>query len=180
MNAQQTGLDPARSVRGRAADKIIVVFSDSHGDPSNMIRVMKRYPTAECVIHLGDGADDTYYLPLPVTTGLLCVRGNCDLFSSEPAYNRVNICGLDIIMSHGSAYGVKYGADTFEAHALASGCDIALFGHTHKPYKNVLSAEGKSVTVFNPGSISRPASGPPSYGLITVTDRGCEIKHVVL
>ena len=149
-------------------EKIIVVFSDSHGSSFNMSEVMKRYPQAECVIHLGDGAEDTSYLSLSPLTGLLCVKGNCDTFSREPAYNRVNICGLDIIMCHGDAYGVKYGAGRYEAHAVASGCDMALFGHTHRPYKNVIETGGKSLTVFNPGSISRPFLGRPTYGLIKV------------
>ena len=149
-------------------EKIIVVFSDSHGSSFNMSEVMKRYPQAECVIHLGDGAEDTSYLSLSPLTGLLCVKGNCDTFSRELPYNRVNICGLDIIMCHGDAYGVKYGAGRYEAHAVASGCDIALFGHTHRPYKNVIETGGKSLTVFNPGSISRPFLGRPTYGLIKV------------
>ena len=61
--------------------KTILVFSDSHGASFNMSNVIKKYPEAECVIHLGDGAEDTKYLSLPVTTGLLAETAICFLTS---------------------------------------------------------------------------------------------------
>ena len=159
-------------------DKLIVVFSDSHRSSFNMNEVMKRYPGAECVIHLGDGVDDTSYLSLGPATGLLTVRGNCDIMSDAPDIYRVDICGVDIIMCHGHAFGVKRGAESYEAYAVSRKCDIALFGHTHTPYKNVVVSGEKPVTVFNPGSISLPSSGRPSYGLIRIGEKGFDITHM--
>ena len=156
-------------------DKLIVVFSDSHRSSFNMSEVMKRYPGAECVIHLGDGEDDTSYLSLRPETGLLTVRGNCDIMSDSPEIYRVNLCGIDMIMCHGHAFGVKYDVSRYEAYAASQNCDIALFGHTHTPYKNVVRNGEKTVTVFNPGSISRPTTGKPTYGLIKIGDDGFEI-----
>lgn len=149
-------------------EKLVVIFSDSHNSSFNMSEVMKRYPNAECVIHLGDGCGDTSYLSLGPATGLLCVKGNCDLMSREPVYNRVDLCGVDIIMCHGDAYGVKYGVGRYEAHALRERCDVALFGHTHVPYKNVIETPEKNIVVFNPGSVSRPFGSGPTYGLLRI------------
>ena len=157
-------------------EKIIIVFSDSHGSSFNMSEIVSRYPNAECVIHLGDGVEEAYGLKLSPVTGLLCVMGNCDLFSREPTFNRVNICGLDIIMCHGDAYGVKFGVGRYESFAASTGCDIALFGHTHVPYENRITTEKGILTVLNPGSISRPVFGKPSYALIRVTDKGYTVQ----
>ena len=146
--------------------KTFIVFSDSHGSSFNMQNVINRYPEIECVIHCGDGADDTKYLTLSPTCGLLTVKGNCDFYIKEPALLRVGLCGLDFIICHGDGYGVKYGTDRYESFAVSSGCDIALFGHTHTPYYNKIKTGDKTVYVMNPGSISRPHTGKPSYGVI--------------
>lgn len=157
--------------------KTILVFSDSHGSTFNMENVIKRYPEIECVIHCGDGAEDTKYLVLPPTTGLLAVKGNCDTFSSEPPLLRVNLCGLDIIICHGDAYGVKYGVERYENFAVQNDCDVALFGHTHRPYLNEIKTYKKTVYVCNPGSISRPFMGRPSYAVIKTDGKSVAITH---
>lgn len=150
--------------------KTVLVFSDSHGSVCNMQTVIDRYPEIECVIHLGDGAEDTKYLSLSPTTGLLTVKGNCDVFSKEPPMIRVTLCGVDFMICHGDAYGVRSGAGRYEASAVKSGCDIALFGHTHVPYHNEIRTEKKTVYVINPGSISRPVRGRPAYAVIRIDD----------
>ena len=157
--------------------KTFIVFSDSHGSSYNMEKVIEKYPEIECVIHLGDGAEDTKFLTLPPTTGLLTVKGNCDVFSKEPALLQLNLCGLDFIICHGDGYGVKYGMQRFESFAVKSGCDIALFGHTHRPYLNEIKTEKKTVYVFNPGSVSRPFMGRPSYGVIKTDGKNVTVLH---
>ncbi|MBQ7699296.1 MAG: YfcE family phosphodiesterase [Clostridia bacterium] len=156
--------------------KTIIVFSDSHGSSYNMQTVVDRYPEIECVIHLGDGAEDTKYLSLPPVTGLLTVKGNCDHYSKEPPLLRVQLCGLDIIMCHGDGYGVKFGMQRYESFAAQSGCDIALFGHTHRQYYNEIKKEDKTVYVCNPGSISRPSAGRPSYCVIKTDGKSVSIQ----
>lgn len=157
--------------------KTFLVFSDSHGSTFNMQNVINRYPEIECVIHSGDGADDTAYLTLPPATGLLAVKGNCDFSSKEPALLRVELCGLDFIICHGDAYGVKFGVQRFESFAAQSGCDIAIYGHTHVPYCNEIKTEKKTVYICNPGSISRPVMGRPSYAVIKTDGKNISIVH---
>lgn len=158
--------------------KTFIVFSDSHGSSYNMQSVINRYPDIECVIHCGDGAEDTKYLSLPPTTGLLTVKGNCDTYSKESPILNVDLCGLDFIICHGDAYGVKYGLERYENFAVKSGCDIALFGHTHSPYYNEIKTEAKkTVYVCNPGSISRPFTGKPSYAVIKTDGKNVMITH---
>ncbi len=157
--------------------KTILVFSDSHGATFNMSEVIKKYPDAECVIHLGDGVEDTKYLTLPPTTGLLTVRGNCDAFSNEPKELFAELCGLWFLICHGDAYDVKHGIERYEKYAVKRGADIALFGHTHSKYKNEIKTDGKTVYVFNPGSISLPDMNRPSYGVIKIDGGRAELVH---
>ena len=157
--------------------KTLLVFSDSHGTAFNISRVINQYPEIECVIHLGDGAEDMKYLSLPPTTGLLTVRGNCDFSSNEPKEIRVELCGFDFLICHGDAYGVKWGEERYEAHAVACGCDVALFGHTHMKYYNEIKTEKKTVYVCNPGSISRPWMGKPTYAVIKIDGEKISISH---
>ena len=164
-------------LEGDIMQKTILVFSDSHGSSFNMQNVINRYPEIECVIHCGDGEEDTKYLALPPVTGLLAVKGNCDFSSKEQTLIRVELCGLDFIICHGDAYGVKFGLQRFENFAVKSGCDIALFGHTHSPYLNKIKTEDKTVYVCNPGSISRPFTGRPSYAVIKINGKNVTVEN---
>ena len=105
------------------------------------------------------------------------VKGNCDFGSKEPALLNVELCGLDFIICHGDAYGVKFGVGRYENFAVRSGCDIALFGHTHSPYYNEIKTGKKSVFICNPGSISRPITGRPSYAVIRVDGKNVSVTH---
>ena len=87
--------------------------------------------------------------------------------------------------SHGSSVNMlkiaglyRYSADYFiflgdglGSAARERSADIVLFGHTHLPYEAYIasdSEEEKSVWLFNPGSMSKPREGKPSYGIIDI------------
>ena len=63
------------------------------------------------------------------------------------------------------------------ATAKANKCDVALFGHTHIPFYEVMN----DVHVFNPGSPSSPRGrSEPSYGVITISDSGIlDFRHCI-
>lgn len=54
--------------------------------------------------------------------------------------------------------------------AKSRGCDIAMYGHTHRPFLDVIDG----VTVLNPGSLSYPRQEGrrPSYMIIHVDADG--------
>ena len=64
---------------------------------------------------------------------------------------------------------MSLGPEQLKREALARGCDIAMFGHTHKPYLK----RSEDIIVLNPGSLSFPRQGgrQPSYIVMEITDR---------
>ena len=66
---------------------------------------------------------------------------------------------------------VKGTLSALAAAARERGADIALFGHTHLRLERYLPPERdgeRPLWLFNPGSISRPREGRPSYGIIDI------------
>lgn len=61
------------------------------------------------------------------------------------------------MLTHGHYYNVSLGVETLREEAIERGCDIAMYGHTHRPYLE----QGGKVTILNPGSLSYPRPGRP-------------------
>ena len=131
----------------------------------------QRQPTAaDAVFFLGDGLRDAYALDFP---SLYAVRGNCDWFSEDmaPAEIVMALEGHVILATHGNLYGVKSGLGGLIAHAAEVGADIVLFGHTHQPLSEEISAGSvigqttltRPMYLFNPGSIG---TGGCSFGTL--------------
>ena len=140
----------------------ILVLSDSHRDAISCMMAIRKHPEAEYIIHLGDGEDDLDGLST-YTAGkkIVRVRGNCSRGSIEPERRIIEIGGKKIYCCHGHIEGVKMGLDKLISYAIAEGCEIALFGHTHRQEHLYLSDAG--LHLFNPGSVR---SG--EYGMIDI------------
>lgn len=137
----------------------ILVFSDSHRSLSGMYRAIDAHRPDQ-VIHLGDLQRDAEevadaYPRLPICM----VPGNCDGWTMEPLKKQITLAGKRILLSHGHLWGVKRGYEAAVADARASGADILLFGHTHRPLCQRLE---DGLWMLNPGA-SRA-----SYGLIVI------------
>lgn len=151
----------------------IVVFSDSHGKDALMRRIMLRHRDAY-FFHLGDGAPSFLSLCRDMTLPGFAVRGNCDFFEGEFPLEPTQVVTLEgyrFFLTHGHAYGVKGGfCGRLARAAREAGCQVALFGHTHLRLNRYLSGtEGEApLYLFNPGSISQPREGGPSYGVIEI------------
>ena len=98
------------------------------------------------------------------------VMGNNDFFSRLERELEIAIGPHRALLTHGHYYGVSMGCEGLAEEARSRGCDIAMYGHTHRPF---LSEMG-GVTVLNPGSLSYPRQEGhrPSYMVITVEDDG--------
>lgn len=141
----------------------MLVFSDLHGDDKGaerMEKAIEKY-SPERILLLGDLLDGSEGKTLKVIRRysgfILAVRGNCDRAYEEETMNiplpEHNVCtyeGHDVHMQHHPPYPIAYPPG-----------DIVLFGHTH--VKELYSEKG--VIYMNPGSISYPRDGRPSYGL---------------
>lgn len=131
----------------------ILVFSDSHGNTSNMITVIQRYPKIEYIIHLGDCGTDIVDIgqvyPIYIIDG---VHGNCDIKKMFPVEKVLQLVGKRILITHGHNYGVKYSMTSILAKGLQEKVDIILFGHTHEPLIDMMGG----ILLVNPGSITKP------------------------
>ena len=147
----------------------IVVFSDSHNNFAVLHKIIKAQPSAELFIHLGDGEaefDDlcSQYPNKP----LLAVRGNCDWVSFKNTEELLTCNGKRVFFTHGHLFNVKVGLESLKNYARGLGADIAMFGHTHA----ALTAYEDGLYLFNPGSVSLPKDGRPSYGILDITEAG--------
>lgn len=147
----------------------ILVFSDSHGNTERMREAIDAHGKAvSLIIHLGDGKRDiefvsAVYPEIPV----ISLNGN-----GESALRDTRLIeeeGIRFMCMHGHTFGVKRSIDTAAEYAAEQGADILLFGHTHVAEDYIVPlTDGRSVHVFNPGSIGHR---PHSYGVINIPRR---------
>ena len=147
----------------------ILILSDTHGREENVEKALEREGMPDYVIHLGDSEDSGEHLRSILTCPLYIVAGNCDFFSDLPRTAIIEIGRFRILMTHGHYYYVSVGTRDLVEDAKANGCNIAMFGHTHKPFVDCSDAE---LTVLNPGSLSFPRQNGrrPSYIRMTAEE----------
>ncbi|MCD8147103.1 MAG: YfcE family phosphodiesterase [Clostridiales bacterium] len=149
----------------------IIVFSDSHGNVSNMIEVVER-EAPDRVFHLGDCLRDAKELQMAYPDlEMDTVPGNCDWRSTAPQEKKLTIQGYSLLLCHGHDYGVKSGLGSLAYHARQEKVSMALFGHTHEAQ----TARRGGVRLCNPGSCGMGYE--PTYGVLTIAD-GCASFHI--
>lgn len=145
------------------------MISDSHKNTRSIDKILASQPEAGYVFFLGDNAEDIEDFEfLYPNKRFFAVCGNCDYFSTLPSVGVERVAGVKILYTHGHNFGVKYGLERIIRAARESGCDIALFGHTH--ISKVLYEDG--LYIVNPGSCSSPREGRASYAVIDITESG--------
>ncbi len=129
---------------------------------------------ADFFIHLGDGAVSFYEYCTNNHLPFIALKGNCDLSLFGYPLEKSAVLefeGYRFFMAHGDAFYVSASRTRLALEAKKSGCDVALYGHTHIAENKYLPAEGeedKPIYIFNPGSISKPRAGGNSYGVIEI------------
>lgn len=153
----------------------ILVLSDSHGKDQYVFSALYDNRDSDVIIHLGDGANDIEFalegIPELQNTKLIRVRGNCDLFSTDPVTTFENIGGHRFYITHGYAQQVKRGVEALFLDAHKNNRDVALFGHTHRQFYELRD----NIHLYNPGSIGRG-----EYGIITIEGDQIEFEHCSL
>jgi len=155
----------------------IVVFSDSHSNFFALKNIVRSQRFADIFIHLGDGERDFDELARTFPgKEMYNVRGNCDWASITPAEGILRRGGKTILYTHGHLLRVKAGIEQLKADAHKVGADIALFGHTHHAF----TSYENGLHLMNPGSVTFPETGGPSYGIVDITDAGIFLSIVRL
>ena len=150
----------------------ILVVSDTHRKDDNLKLVLSEECPLDMLIHLGDAEGSEHFIPDWVNPDcrMEMVLGNNDFFSRLDREREIDIAGHKAFITHGHYYGVSMGPEGLVDEAKSRGCDIAMYGHTHRPFLDVIDG----VTVLNPGSLSYPRQEGrrPSYMIIHVDADG--------
>ena len=150
----------------------ILVVSDTHRKDDNLKLVLSEECPLDMLIHLGDAEGSEHFIPDWVNPEcrMEMVLGNNDFFSILDREREIDIAGHKAFITHGHYYGVSMGPEGLVDEAKSRGCDIAMYGHTHRPFLDVIDG----VTVLNPGSLSYPRQEGrrPSYMIIHVDADG--------
>lgn len=148
----------------------IIVVSDTHGIISNdYINIIKKISDAKLLIHVGDYTKDAKDIAHILNMDFINVKGNCD-FSDKSTDETLefDIEGKKIFITHGDDLEVKYTMKFLQGEAKKRKADIVIFGHTHKPYNEIID----EVLYFNPGSPTRPRGNhSKSFGVIDIGDK---------
>lgn len=152
--------------------KKILVVSDTHGNNKNLKKLIEMHKPLDMLIHLGDGEGVEHYMRdwTGDATELCMVRGNNDFFSGLERDMETDIYGHKAFLTHGHMYGVSVGVTGLAEEARSRGCELAFFGHTHRPFMD----EIEGVRCINPGSLSYPrqADRKCTFMLIGAEDSG--------
>ena len=151
----------------------ILVISDTHGDVYTLRKAVNSQPTAEVIIHCGDGDEQVQFLKDNYKDKMIVgVRGNCDWYSFLPSKEIISVCGKKIFITHGHLYNAKLTMYQLVCAAREAQADILLFGHTHQ----AVTDYEDGLHIMNPGSCHGYGA---SYGYIDITDKGEIVTNTV-
>ena len=153
-----------------------IVLSDSHNNVSACEAAIAASGKLDLIIHLGDIARDTDYLEtMYYPIRVVSVLGN-NAFLRQGDYERViEFDGHKIFICHGHTLGVRMGTERLENIARQKGCEAALFGHTHQ---SCLKKSEDGFLILNPGSVSQPRGGKPSFAILETEEN--ELRSVIV
>ena len=144
-----------------------LVISDTHGRIDAALQIWEKHikeGPLDGILHLGDLAEDAAGIARRLCVPVIAVSGNMDGLTDVPDHRIWDTPYGPVLLTHGHRQSVKSGLSGLLYRTLELECKAAIFGHTHIPCMEF--AEG--VHLFNPGSLSRPLGGRPSYGLLTL------------
>lgn len=131
----------------------ILIVSDTHAQTGELWRVIGKTKPFDLLIHCGDTEGHEDLIRRKADCPCVIVRGNNDYFSAAEPEEILEIGACRLFITHGHRYGVSLGTERLRDEAKARGCNIAVYGHTHRPY---LDQSDPELTVLNPGSLAYP------------------------
>ncbi len=150
----------------------ILIVSDTHRKDDNLKDVIAQEKPLDMLIHLGDAEGSEHFIPDWVNSEcrMEMVLGNNDFFSMLDKEREIQLGTHKILLTHGHYYGVSMGPEGVVDEARSRGCDIVMYGHTHKPFL----AKIDGVIALNPGSLSYPRQEGrnPSYMTAVLKENG--------
>ena len=131
----------------------VLVVSDTHGQSREIREVLKKTRPFDYLIHCGDTEGLEDQIMRDAACPCTIVRGNNDFFSDTKREEIVELGKLRIFVTHGHHYGVSMGTEMLRDEAKDRGCNVAMYGHTHRPQ---IDESNPELLILNPGSITYP------------------------
>ena len=142
--------------------RTFVILSDTHGRRGAIEKISPLFGENDYIVHLGDGAADMRQTTGAYPNKTYVMRGNCDLAGGLEE-TVIEAEGCAVFCCHGHRYGVKTGLSRLAARAQEPGCDIALYGHTHRAKIEMWDG----VLCINPGALG--SYSEPSYAYLVIS-----------
>ncbi len=140
----------------------IGLISDTHGTIAQ--GVFRLFDGVDAILHAGDWGDYGLMPELEALAPLYSIRGNVDEPTKRvPETLLAEVGGIRAFITH------KFEAEAAVAKRYAKhnpSVDLLLFGHTHRTYVKRVAG----LIAVNPGSPTKPRGGPPSAGLLAISD----------
>lgn len=151
----------------------ILIVSDTHGRDTNLEFVVEKEAPFDMLVHCGDVEGREFFIEALVECPCCIVGGNNDFFSDLPREEEITLGGRKVLVTHGNYYGVSMDLYGITEEAASRGCEIVLFGHTHRP----TAERCNGVLAVNPGSLSYPRQQGrrPSYAVMEAS-RTCGVQ----
>ena len=129
----------------------IAVISDSHWGKIHleMFAEAAKREGFDAVVHCGDGVSDAKWLARNLGCEVQYVGGNCDPRWSCAREIFVTCGGVRMLAVHGDLQNVKMDLSALSYYAEEKCAQVALFGHTHRPYAGYVGR----VLMVNPGAL---------------------------
>lgn len=142
----------------------ILIVSDTHGRDTNLEFVVEKEAPFDMLIHCGDVEGREFFIEALAECPCCIVAGNNDFFSDLPREEEITLGGRKALVTHGHYYGVSMDLYGITEEAASRGCEIVLFGHTHRP----TAERCNGVLAVNPGSLAYPRQQGrrPSYAVM--------------
>ncbi|HAB93250.1 MAG TPA: YfcE family phosphodiesterase [Lachnospiraceae bacterium] len=153
----------------------VLVISDSHGKHDLLRKAIGQEAPIDVLIHAGDVEGDLeQILGDKREYSIHAVAGNMDWISMHGREEIFELAGHKVFLTHGHYYGVSYTLANLREAAEENGCDIAIYGHTHRPALD----EQNDILLLNPGSVAKPrqAGLEKTYAVIDIDDSTGELE----
>ena len=111
----------------------VLIVSDTHGKDENLEAAVYKEAPFDLLIHCGDVEGREIFTEALVDCPCCMVSGNNDFFTDLPREEQIELCGKRILVTHGHYYGVSVETSMLKEEALDRGCNVALYGLTHRP-----------------------------------------------
>ncbi|MBA4147032.1 MAG: metallophosphoesterase family protein [Verrucomicrobia bacterium] len=151
----------------------IGVISDTHNwfDP----QVEKLFAGVDHILHAGDVGRSNIIVELEQIAPVTAVYGNTDDGLPLRETEVIELAGRKFMIHH--IVDIHNPSETFQRRLLLAKPDVVVFGHTHKPFNQMI---GKTL-FLNPGSAGKKRFNDPRVVAILhcdANDLRVEFKHL--